>query len=54
MEWLSDGEEISITIRILDENDNKPEFLTVENPIRVSIASDRQRGDMVAKIEVMS
>lgn len=44
-------EELSVKVLIMDENDNKPEFLTFENPLRLSISSDKQVGDMVAKIE---
>ena len=41
-------------IKILDSNDNKPEFLTYQQPLVVSVPTSKRVGDMVAKIEVCS
>ena len=39
-------------MNIKDMNDNQPEFLTFENPVSVSVSSQLQPGDVIAKMEV--
>ena len=40
-----------ININILDLNDNKPEFLTSENPVEISVSSHLETGELIAKME---
>ena len=39
-------------VNIKDPNDNQPEFLTFESPVVVSVSSQLQTGDLIAKMEV--
>ena len=41
-----------INVNILDLNDNKPEFLTSENPVEISVSSHLEAGELIAKMEV--
>ena len=43
---------IYINVNILDLNDNKPEFLTSENPVEISVSSHLETGELIAKMEV--
>ena len=36
---------------ILDLNDNRPEFLTSENPVEISVSSHLETGELIAKME---
>ncbi len=45
-------DELQVILTIKDLNDNHPEFLTFENPVQVSVSSQLQAGDIIAKMEV--
>ena len=45
-------DELEVVLNIMDVNDNHPEFLTFENPVQVSVSSQLQTGDIIAKMEV--
>ena len=45
-------DEVEVILTIKDVNDNHPEFLTFENPVQVSVSSQLQAGDIIAKMEV--
>ena len=47
-----EGHMIYINMNILDLNDNKPEFLTSENPVEISVSSHLETGELIAKMEV--
>ena len=56
--YVKDNEEgiiaedaIYININILDLNDNRPEFLTSENPVEISVSSHLETGELIAKME---
>ena len=38
----------------MDLNDNRPEFLTSENPVEISVSSHLETGELIAKMEVSS
>ena len=42
---------IYINVNILDLNDNRPEFLTSENPVEISVSSHLETGELIAKME---
>ena len=45
-------DELEVIVNIKDTNDNQPEFLTFESPVVVSVSSQLQTGDLIAKMEV--
>ena len=49
---FSAEDELEVVLNIMDVNDNHPEFLTFENPVQVSVSSQLQPGDIIAKMEV--
>ncbi len=50
--FFSAEDELEVVVNIKDMNDNHPEFLTFENPVTVSVSSQLQPGDVIAKMEV--
>ena len=44
-------DEVTVHINILDINDNRPEFLTNENPVEISVSSYLEAGELIAKME---
>jgi len=44
-------DELTIHVNILDLNDNRPEFLTNENPVEISVSSYLEAGELIAKME---
>ena len=41
----------SLEIEVIDVNDNRPEFLTQENPVEISVSSYLETGEVIAKME---
>ena len=44
---------VTVLVKILDVNDNSPEFLTDMDPLEVSVPSNTPIDSMIAKIEVL-
>ena len=40
-----------VHINVIDLNDNRPEFLTQENPVEISVSSYLETGELIAKME---
>ena len=42
---------MTVHIKVIDVNDNRPEFLTQENPVEISVSSYLETGEVIAKME---
>ena len=40
-----------VHLNVIDLNDNRPEFLTQENPVEISVSSYLETGELIAKME---